>query len=202
MPEILAPEGKKQIGGTISDEHGVNVTMIVAAVKATGNSIPPLFVFPRMNFKPFMLNGASPGSIISANPSGWSNEAIFVQFLQHFVKHVRPSVDKPVLLLMDNLESHVNIPVDFAKRSEIILLAFHPHTSHKLQPLHRGIFGPFKTYYQGAMNNWISPGNAGKPVTIYEVAALAGLAFPRAFNPTNIMKGFKVSICPLQYKYF
>ena len=193
-PKILAPKGKKQIGGMTSAERGTNVTMI-AAVNATGNSIPPLFVFPRVNFKPFMLNGAPCGSIGSANPSGWSNETIFVQFLHHFVKHVRPSVEKPVLLLMDNHESHVNIQViDMAKRSGIILLTFHPHTSHKMQPLDRGVFGPFKSYYNEAMNNWmISPGNAGKPVTIYQVAALAGLSFPRAFNPTNIMKGFKVS---------
>lgn len=193
-PKILAPKGRKQIGGMTSGERGVNVTMI-AAVNATGNSIPPLFVFPRVNFKPFMLNGAPSGSIGSANPSGWSNDVIFVHFLHHFIKHVRPSVDRPVLLLLDNHETHVNISViDLAKKSGIILLTFHPHTSHKMQPLDRGVFGPFKTYYNEAMNNWmISPGNAGKPVTIYEVAALAGLAFPRAFNPSNIMKGFKVS---------
>ncbi|XP_063234886.1 tigger transposable element-derived protein 6-like [Bacillus rossius redtenbacheri] len=200
-PKILAPKGKKQIGGMTSGERGT----MIAAVNAAGNSIPPLFIFPRVNFKLFMLNGAPCGSVGVGNPSGWSNETIFVQFMQHFVKHVRPSVEIPVLLLMDNHESHVNIPaIDLAKQSGIVLLTFHPHTSHKMQPLDRGVFGPFKTYYHEAMNNWmISPGNAGKPVTIYEVAAMAGIAFPRSFTPSNILKGFKVSgIVPFNENIF
>lgn len=60
-PKILAPKGKKQIGGMTSGERGATITMI-AAVNAIGNSIPPLFVFPRVNFKTFMLNGARPES--------------------------------------------------------------------------------------------------------------------------------------------
>ena len=36
------------------------------------------------------------------------------------------------------------------------------------------------------MNNWmISPGNAGKPVTIYDIP------YPRAFVPNNIFNSFK-----------
>ena len=66
-------------------ERGNNVTMI-AAINATGNSIPP-----------YMLNGAHPGSVKAANKSGWSNEVIFLQFLEYFFCNVRPSVKKPVL---------------------------------------------------------------------------------------------------------
>ena len=162
-PKILAPKGKKQIGSMTSAEQGNNVTMI-AAINATGSSIPPLLVFPRTKFKDYMLNGAPPGSVGAANKSGWSNEVIFLQFLEHFISNVRPSVEKPVLLSMDNHESHVNISIiELAKRSGIILMTFYPHTTHKMQPLDRGVFGPFKIFYNNAMNNWmISPGNAGK----------------------------------------
>lgn len=80
---------------------------------------------------------------------------------------------------MDNHETHVTIPIiDFAKANGVTLMTFHPHTSHKMQPLDRGLFGPFKTYYNQAINNWMLPqGNAGKPVTIYDVAQLAGIAY-------------------------
>lgn len=96
---------------------------------------------------------------------------------------------------MDNHESHVSLAaIELAKSSGIILLTFHPHTSHKMQPLDRTVFGPFKTYYNAAINNWmLSPGNSGKPVSIYDIAALAGQAYPRAFTPSNITKGFQVS---------
>ena len=102
-------------------------------------------------------------------------------------------MEKPVLLLMDNHESYVNISIiELAKRSGIILMTFHPHTTHKMQPLDRGVFGPFKMFYNNAMNNWmISPGNAGKPVTIYDISYLVGQAYPRAFVPNNIVNSFK-----------
>ncbi|XP_065654929.1 uncharacterized protein LOC136081532 [Hydra vulgaris] len=191
-PKILAPKGKKQIGSITSAERGNNVTMI-AAINATGNSIPPLLVFPRAKFKDYMLNNCPPGSVGAANKSGWSNEVIFVQFLEHFISNVRPSIKKPVLLLMDNHESHVNISViELAKKSGIVLMTFHPHTTHKMQPLDRGVFGPFKTFYNNAMNNWmISPGNADKPVTIYDISYLVGQAYPHAFVPNNIINSFK-----------
>ena len=86
-PKILAQKGKKQIGSITSAERGNNVTMI-AAINATGSSIPPLLVFPRTKFKDYMLNGAPPGSVGAASKSGWSNEVIFLQFLEHFISNV------------------------------------------------------------------------------------------------------------------
>ena len=71
-------------------------------------------------------------------------------------------------------------------------MTFHPHTTHKMQPLDRGVFGPFKNFYNNAMNNWmISPGNAGKPVTIYDISYLVGRAYPHAFVPNIINNSFK-----------
>ena len=82
---------------------------MIAANNATENSIPPLLVFLRAKFKHYMLNGAPPGSVGAANKSGWSCEVIFMQFLEYFISNVRLSVEKPVLLLMDNHESHDKI---------------------------------------------------------------------------------------------
>ena len=116
-----------------------------------------------------------------------------MQFLEHFISNLRPLVEKPVLLLMDNHESHVNISIiELAKRSGIILMTFHPHTTHKMQPLDCGVFNPFKNFYNNTMNNWmISPGNAGEPVTIYDISYLVSQAYPRAFVPNNIFSSFK-----------
>jgi hypothetical protein len=47
---ILATKGVKQVGAVTSSERGSVVTMAVA-VCASGNSIPPFFVFPRKNFR-------------------------------------------------------------------------------------------------------------------------------------------------------
>ena len=73
---------------------------------------------------------------------------------------------------MDYHESHVNIYInDLAKRSGITLMTIHPHITHKMQPLYRAVFSPFKIFYNNFMNKWrISPKNAGKPVVIYDIS--------------------------------
>lgn len=203
-PKVLAPKGIKQIGSMTSGERGQNVTMI-AAVNAIGNSIPPMLIFPRVHFKQFMLIGSPSETTGGASPSGWSNEKLFIQFMEHFIEKVKPSVEKPVILLMDNHESHISIPViNLAKTNGVILITFHPHTSHKMQPLDRSVFGPFKTFYNTALNEWmINPGNAGKPATIYNVSEFVGKAYPKAFTPSNIISGFRVAgIFPVNENIF
>ncbi|GFQ76137.1 casein kinase I isoform alpha [Trichonephila clavata] len=82
--------------------------------------------------------------------------------------------------------------ITLAKEHGIVMLTFPPHTSHKLQSLDRGMFGPFKKYYSSACSNWMLT-NPGKPITIYGVADNVGKSYPLAFIPVNIPPGFCVS---------
>ncbi|CAH1954840.1 unnamed protein product [Acanthoscelides obtectus] len=158
-----------------------------------GNAIPPMLIFPRVHFKANMLKGGPVGSIGAANPSGWSNVDLFYKFMQHFANHVKPNIEKPTIILLDNHDSHISIStIDFCKANGIMLVTFHPHTSHKFQPLDRTVFGPLKTYYNKACSEWMLM-HPAQPITIYDVAELIGKAFPQAFTPLNIQKGFKVA---------
>jgi len=128
-----------------------------------------------------------------AHPSGWMNADLFEHFMKHFVHHVNCSVASPVLLLLDNHESHVSFPsIQFAKDNGVVMLTFPPHCSHKLQPLDRTVYGPLKKYYNSSCDAWMLA-NPGKPMTIYDVAGRVGEAFPSAMTPNNIQSGFKVS---------
>jgi hypothetical protein len=43
----------------------------------------------------------------------------------------------------------------------------------------------------------------GKPLNICDIARMVGIAFPKAFTPTNIIKGFeKTGISPLNSQIF
>ena len=88
----MCDKGAKQVGSVTSGERGANITMIVA-VNAIGNHVPPMLVFPRVHFKMHVLNGAPTGSIGGANPSAWSNEKLFIDYLNHFVQFVKPTAD-------------------------------------------------------------------------------------------------------------
>lgn len=199
---VIATKGVKQVGHMTSGERGVNITLI-SAVNATGNSIPPAFVFPRVHFKDAMLKGAPPGSIGMAHVSGWSNAEIFLKYLKHFVEVTQPNINRKILIILDNHQSHISVNcLQLAKDSGIVLLTFPPHTSHKLQPLDRSVFGPLKKFYNTACSEWMLT-HCGKPMTIYDVAECVGKAYPHAFTQQNIIAGFKVSgIWPINENIF
>ncbi|XP_011696449.1 PREDICTED: uncharacterized protein LOC105455090 [Wasmannia auropunctata] len=190
--KILATKGEKQIGAVTSAERGTLVTMILA-VSASGNSVPPLFIFPRKYFKPHFIADGPPGCIGTANPSGWVNDEAFLLFITHFVKHVKCTPEKPILLLLDNHATHLSIAViKYSKDNGIILLSFPPHTSHKLQPLDRSVYGPFKRYVNNATDGWMKS-NPGITMGIYNIPTIVKQALPLAVTPKNIMSGFQVS---------
>lgn len=201
-PKVLAEKGEKQVGQITSAERGTLVTMC-GAVNALGNSIPPMLIFPRVHFKDAMIQGAPVGTIGACHASGWMTGDNFMLWLEHFAKHSHCSVEKHVLLVMDNHDSHITVQsLDYAKSNGIVLLTFPPHCSHKLQPLDRSVYGPLKKYYNAACNDWQLM-NPGKPMTIYNIAENLGHAFPRAFTPENITSGFRVSgIFPLDRNIF
>lgn len=68
-------------------------------------------IFPGVNFKPHFIHDGPTGCIGAANPSGWMTESEFVMFMQHFIEHVKPTKEKPVLLLLDNHASHLSLKV-------------------------------------------------------------------------------------------
>ena len=110
-------------------------------------------------------------------------EEHFLDFLKHFVEHVRCTHEKPCLLLLDNHESHICIKgLDFAKENGIVMLSFPPHCTHRLQPLDRSIYGPFKKYFN-IMADDLHLNNRGKGMTIYDLPALVAIAYINAVTP-------------------
>lgn len=183
---------KKQVGAITSSERGTLVTMCLA-VSAVGNTIPPMFVFPRVNYKDYFIRGGPPGCVGTSNKSGWMQGDQFLEFMQHFVNHVRLTPEKKVLILLDNHESHLYLPViDYCRANDIVLLSFPPHCSHKLQPLDRSVFGPFKKLINQEMDFWIKS-NPGKRFTIYDLLSVTSNALVNAATPKNIINDFSVS---------
>jgi len=190
--KVVAAKGSKQVGQMTSGERGTLVT-ICAAVNAIGNALPPFLVFPRVNFQHHMLKGAPTDSAGAASGSGWMTSETFVLFLKHFIKFAKCSISTPVLLIMDNHDSHISVEsLNLAKENGITLLTFPPHCSHKLQPLDRSVYGPLKRHYNTACDSWMMR-NPGQPMKIYDISEVLGIAFPLAFTPANITSGFRVS---------
>lgn len=91
-----------------------------------------------------MVSDGPTGSDGACNQSGWSTEEIFVQYLKHFVKFVKPSKENKCLLFLDNHETHLSPEaLEFAVSNGIVMLSFPPHCSHKLHPLDLAVFNPY-----------------------------------------------------------
>lgn len=187
--KIVAQKGIKQVGAVTSAERGRLVTVAVA-INAQGGHIPPFFVFPLKRYQDHMIREGPIGSAGAGNASGWMQEAEFLLFLEHFKKQVKPTIDQKCLLLLDNHVSHVSIyALDFCKNNGIVLLSFPPHCTHRLQPLDRAVFGPFKKILNTATDNWMR-NHPGQTMTIHYIPGIVREAFSLAVTDRNAIAGF------------
>jgi len=188
--KVIAGKGIKQVRAVTSQEKGQLVTAC-CTINALGNSIPPFMVYPRVHFKNHMIAGSPAGTAGTAHPSGWMTSDCFIVYLKHFIYHSKSSKSQPVLLILDNHESHISIEgLDLCKANGVTLLTLPPHCSHEMQPLDVSVYGPLKKYYSDACTGWMHS-NPGIVMTIYNISQCFGEAYPSAFCPKNIQSGFR-----------
>ncbi|XP_043461954.1 tigger transposable element-derived protein 1-like [Leptopilina heterotoma] len=189
---VIAQKGQRCVSAISSGERGTNVTLTMA-VSAAGEKIPPFFVFPRVNMKDKFLLHSNEDAKGVANGSGWQTANTFCKFLLHFKQHAIKASTKRTLLILDNHESHMTIEaLEFCKQNNIDLLTLPPHTSHKLQPLDRGVFGPLKSYYANQCNAWMF-NHPSVPIAIENVAELATEPILKGASSVNIISGFRAT---------
>lgn len=200
--KIFATKGRKQVGVLTSAERGQHLT-VVCCMNAVGTFVPPGLIFPRKNMKHELMDNAPVGAVGFTQENGWMNSNVFIQWMKHFVKFVKPTTDRKVLLLLDGHGSHKSLEViEYAKSHGIILFCFPPHCTHRVQPLDVSFYGPLNTYYNQALNNWIRS-HPGRTVTHYQVAGLFKEAYDKAATLSNAQSGFlKTGIYPLNADIF
>jgi len=91
-PEIVTTTGVRDIINFTSGERGKNVT-IDACCRASGALIPPFVIFKGVRFMEIYKQVLPTSSEIAMTDSGYINDDIFLQHLQHFQKHRSPGED-------------------------------------------------------------------------------------------------------------
>ncbi|CAG5041108.1 unnamed protein product [Parnassius apollo] len=133
LPKVYAKKGKKIVGKVVPAERGQTVTA-VCCMGATGIFVPPALIFPRKRQKPELMDGAPEDSLQLVSDSGYMNSDLFIIWLNHFIKMVKPSKDEPALLILDNHSSHLSLQaIELARDHGVVLLSLAPHTSHRMQ---------------------------------------------------------------------
>ena len=132
------------------------------------------------------------GTAISITPSGYSNDDIAIDFLEHFNDNTPPRGEYRILI-MDGHGSHTHS--DFATRcDELKIIPFQlvPHTTHICQPLDVICFQPLKHYHGQAINRAVRDYG---DTTFNKVEFLATFQDVRmqAFTSSTILSSFRAT---------
>lgn len=189
---VVAEKGTKSVHVLSSSERGETVT-VVACANAEGVFLPPYCIMKGVNKKDEYKDGLPPGSTIKMNKkSAYMNSDLFTDWLcEHFIPRKPPG---KVLLILDGHSSHMNSVgmLDLAEENGVILLCLPSHTTHYLQPMDRGIFGPFKLFWREACNDF-KTANPSRRINRLQFGHLVASAWKKAATLENGVSCFSAT---------
>ena len=127
--------------------------------------------------KPEMSIEEVPGTVYGLSSSGWIDSDLFdLWFREHFLLYAPPA--RPLLLLLEGHSSHFEPKCVQKAAEEVVLFCLPPHTTHILQPLDNGPFGPLKRYWRETCHQYCVK-NPGRLVTRLQFSQLFSKAWSR-----------------------
>ena len=191
---VIARKGARFVHETTGGS-GREVITVHAAVSASGKRLPPFVVYKGKNLYTTWMNGGPEGAVYSASESGWMEGS---NFLSWFKKLFLPAVQDtlqtgPVVLIFDGHHLHLTIELlETAKRVNVHLVCLPAHTSHLLQPLDVGVYGPMKTAWRKILKDFKTSTravNVNKDI----FPSLLRQLWANSITPSNITGGFRAS---------
>jgi hypothetical protein len=123
---------------------------IVECVSAAGKYTPPMVIIKGQVILHRWFAEVPPelnNLLVGTSDSGYSNDTLFFQWLQHWEYFSRNDLPagQYYLLLMDGYDSHLTYStLKFCEQQKVIVFLLPPHTSHFLQPLDVSVFQQWK----------------------------------------------------------
>ena len=130
----------------------------------------------------------------AASANGWTCKSLGLQWLQ---KVFDPATKAKAgwskcLLIVDGHSSHVNMEfINWADWNGIIIHILPSHTTHQLQPLDIGLFGPLSTAYSKQLSNLMHKSLGMVSMTKRFFYPLFRNAYRASFTKKNILHAFK-----------
>ena len=148
----------------IADPDNRDYCTTVESISAAGATIPPLIILKAVNvlLKWSQQNDLEDQCVLGASESGYSNDDLALEWLQHFIDHTRKGrIGRYILLIVDGFGSHMTLQFfQLATASDIILFKLPAHSTHITQPLDVGVFQPYKTAHGNEIEKAVRNGDA------------------------------------------
>jgi len=167
------------------------VTVIVA-VQASGHPLPPFVIFKAKKHQTAWYAEHLPRDwILAVSSNGWITNEIALGWVKHFnAQTVLRSRGRHRMLIMDGRGSHRSQEfLDFCNEHKIVCVCLPPHSSHKVQPLDVGCFGPLKQAYSQELQAQM--GRGIQHVCKEEFLDLLKKAWAKAMTRGNILSSFR-----------
>jgi hypothetical protein len=166
---------------------------VIQAVCATGWALPAFVVVKgQYHLRSWYDNEQLPkGWRVHTSETGWTTNAIGLDWITHFNQYTRPrTVGSYRLLILDGHESHHSVDFEiYCKENNIVTLCMPAHSSHILQPLDIGCFSPLKKAYGKQIEELMKGGQTH--ITKEDFLPALCAAFPESISESNIQGGFR-----------
>jgi hypothetical protein len=177
---------------------------LLACICADSTALPLTLIYPSESGDPLdtWLDNVKRNDILhmGCSPTRWSNNGFGLAWLRQVFKPYtrRKHGQRHRILILDGYSSHVNIAfIEFAVLHQIILVVLPPHTTHRLQPLDVGCFGPLATAFLNQVAGLIAKGSGLVRTSKQLFWSMFKPAFAKSLLEKNILLAFKkTSIWP------
>ena len=171
----------------------------IEAISANGDVIPAFLILSgQMHMASWYdIPELDPDTVIRPTPTGYSNDMISLEWLQHFDKHsAKSSRSSKRLLILDGHGSHHTRQfIQYCDNHNIIPFGMPPNLTHALQPLDVVVFQPLKHYHAKALDVMVRDGLVN--ITKHEFLSCIQQVRSQAFKESTIRSAFrKTGICP------
>ncbi|KAF6525264.1 hypothetical protein HZS61_011059 [Fusarium oxysporum f. sp. conglutinans] len=166
---------------------------VIQAINAEGQAIEPFIIGAGQNH---LANWHEEPTlpcdwVIAMSQNGWTNNELGLEWLKHFDRRTADrSVGSYRLLILDGHESHHSVEFErYCEANKIITLCMPAHSSHLLQPLDIGCFGPLKKAYGREIEDLIR--RSVHHISKTEFFPAFAAAFQAAMTEKNIRGAFR-----------
>jgi hypothetical protein len=134
-------------------------------------------------------------ALVTSTESGWINADLALQYLEYVIdKETRCSGGGYRLLLLDGYSTHLQLPIlDYCDKAKIIIGLLPAHSTHIMQPLDIGCFGPLSQAYSKALEKMQSSLLLASGVTQADFWRVFEHSWKDSFTEKNIISSFKAT---------
>ena len=189
---ILAKRGSQWVH-TTSGGSGRAYTTVHGCGSATGIRLPPFVVYKGKNLYTSWTKGGAAGAMYSVSESGWMEKENYECW---FKKMFLPSVSNllksgPVVPFFDGHFSHISLElVEHSRACGVHLMLLPANTTHVLQPLDVGVYGPLKQAWKGILQQHNHSTRAAN-ITKDDMPKLVGQLWDSSVRPNHLIGGFR-----------